>query len=173
MNEKESSINYIIEAFFLLLKTNNIENISISDICQKAGVSRVTFYRNFKDKIDIINTYFSLMIKQFIIEMGTNTHYDYYHIAYHTFEMLKKEKENILSLINNNLSYMYQNLLNHHFDKNFKNDNYGSKLTAYIFAGALYNISLYWIKNDCKESIDEIITEFFKICNFDDKKPLN
>ena len=80
MNEKESSINYIIEAFFLLLKTNNIENISISDICQKAGVSRVTFYRNFKDKIDIINTYFSLMIKQFIIEMGTNTHYDYYHI---------------------------------------------------------------------------------------------
>lgn len=163
INSKE----YIIEAFFMLLKTKKMEDISISDICAKAGVSRVTFYRNFKDKYDVINGYFMMMIKKFVLEMGTRAHHDnYYDIAYHTFYTLKKEKDTMQALIDNNLSYMYQDLLNKYLTKNFLDSNLGTPLTAHLFAGALYNVSIYWVKNDCKENIDDIIKEFFKICNF-------
>ena len=53
MQDNMSSRDFIIEAFFLLLRDNKINDISIQSIRDKAGVSRVTFYRNFKDKNDI------------------------------------------------------------------------------------------------------------------------
>ena len=172
MENQQTSRDYIIEAFFILLKNNKIDDISIAQICDKAGVSRVTFYRNFKDKKEIIEGYFTSSIQKFIKEMGlrhrTNNYYD---IAYQTFYFLKQEKENIKAIYNNNLSYMYLDLLNNNLVKNFINDGYGTKLNAYIYSGALYNISMYWvIEDDCKQDIDSLIEAFFKICNFEIKK---
>ena len=96
---------------------------------------------------------------------------NYYDIAYQTFYFLKQEKENIKSIYNNNLSYMYLDLLNTNLVKNFINDGYGTKLNAYIYSGALYNISMYWvIEDDCNKDIDSLIEAFFKICNFEIKK---
>lgn len=168
MEIQQSSREYIIEAFFLLLKENKINDITIAQICDKAGVSRVTFYRNFKDKMEIIDGYFSIMIKKFIIEMGvrhkTNNYYD---TAYQTFYVLKNEKENIKALASNNLSYLYLDLLNDKFSSNFINDGYGDVITAHIYSGALYNISMWWVINDdCQTDIDTLINKFFKICNF-------
>ena len=40
----------IIEAFLLLLQNQPYEKISISDIVKKAGVARVSYYRNFNSK---------------------------------------------------------------------------------------------------------------------------
>ena len=53
-----SSKEYIIEAFFIILKTKSVDKITILEVCAKAGVSRVTFYKYFKTKTDIINGYF-------------------------------------------------------------------------------------------------------------------
>ena len=171
MENELTSRDYIIEAFFILLKNNKIDDISIAQICDKAGVSRVTFYRNFKDKKDIIEGYFTTMIQKFIKEMGlrhkTNNYYD---IAYQTFYFLRQEKENIKSINNNNLSYMYLNLLNKHLINNFINDGYGNIINAHIYAGALYNLSMYWVMDDdCKTDIDKLIEAFFIICHFDPK----
>ena len=159
-----TSRDYIIEAFFLLLKEKNMNEISIAEICNKAGVSRVTYYRNFNEKIDIINAYFTTMIDRFVKTMGiVNT--NYHDVAYHTFSLLKEEKENIKALINNNLDYLYLNLLNKYLTRNFKKIE-NTEMLAHIYAGALFNISIWWVKNDCKGNIDTLINEFFKICNF-------
>ena len=55
MQYEISSRDYIIESFFILMKNKKMDDISIQEICNKAGVSRVTFYRNFKNKFDIID----------------------------------------------------------------------------------------------------------------------
>ncbi len=169
MQESYSSRDYIIEAFFLLLKDNKIGDISIASICDKAGVSRVTFYRNFKDKKDIIDGYFTKMIRQFIIEIGTkHKNSNYYDTAYQCFFLLKNEKENIKALANNDLSYLYLDLLNEKIAANFEIEGYGEAITAYVYSGALYNISIWWVtKDDCKTDIDIIIKSFFTICNFE------
>ena len=164
MENNMTSRDYIIESFFILLENNKFDDISIQEICNKAGVSRVTFYRNFSDKLDIINGYFVTMIKKFIQDVGkVNTNYR--DISYLTFTFLKQEKTKIKSLINNNLEYLYLNLLNNHLTKNFIKDNM-SEMLAHIYSGALYNLSIWWVNNDCKEDINILIDEFFKICNF-------
>ena len=45
---------YILQALFKLMAEYEYEKISVIDIANKAGVSRATFYRNFKRKEDII-----------------------------------------------------------------------------------------------------------------------
>ncbi|MCI8307246.1 MAG: TetR/AcrR family transcriptional regulator [Lachnospiraceae bacterium] len=40
-----------------LLETKEIEDISISELCDEAGVGRASFYRNFNSKEDILRAY--------------------------------------------------------------------------------------------------------------------
>lgn len=46
--------NYIFEALYELLSRRTINEINVSEICEKAGVSRMSFYRNFKSKDDLV-----------------------------------------------------------------------------------------------------------------------
>ena len=48
MNEKEKlTEQYIYGAFLQLLEKKHYDDISVCEICTKAGVSRMSFYRNF------------------------------------------------------------------------------------------------------------------------------
>ena len=51
-----SADNCIYQALEILLESKPYNKISITDICTKAGVSRVTFYRHYKDKDEILLT---------------------------------------------------------------------------------------------------------------------
>ena len=39
------------------MNKKNYENITITDIAERAGVTRITFYRNFNTKDDIVKQY--------------------------------------------------------------------------------------------------------------------
>jgi len=45
----------IIEALDELLENMSFEDVQVQDICDKAQVSRTTFYRHFRDKYDLVN----------------------------------------------------------------------------------------------------------------------
>jgi AcrR family transcriptional regulator len=50
----ENSRACIVEALFRRMKKISYNKISVSDIIKKAGVSRQTFYRHYKNKDDVI-----------------------------------------------------------------------------------------------------------------------
>ena len=61
--EKERSphptaADYIYEALVELMKQKPYHEITITDITKKAGVSRMAYYRNYKDKDDILIEHF-------------------------------------------------------------------------------------------------------------------
>ncbi len=56
----DAIINYFIEQ----LRTKNINQISVMEIAQEVGISRVTFYNYFKSKEDIIET----ILEEILIE---------------------------------------------------------------------------------------------------------
>lgn len=51
---KVRSMNLITTALFELLETKRFADISVTDICERAGVSRKTFYRNFDSKPSVV-----------------------------------------------------------------------------------------------------------------------
>lgn len=57
---KDKAKNYylIMNTAISLIKKNGYDQISINEICEKAGVSRSTFYNLFKNKDDLISSFF-------------------------------------------------------------------------------------------------------------------
>ncbi len=47
----------IAEAFMALLKEKSLEDITVNELCERAGVRRTTFYKHFKDKFDYIASF--------------------------------------------------------------------------------------------------------------------
>lgn len=50
-------IEHITESLLTLLEDKAIEDISISELCDNAGIGRASFYRNFNSKDDILKAY--------------------------------------------------------------------------------------------------------------------
>lgn len=52
-SDSSETQNRIIEAAAQLLKAHGVRRVSVEDICKKADLSKVTFYKYFEDKIEI------------------------------------------------------------------------------------------------------------------------
>ena len=152
-----SSREYIIEAFFILLKSKKIEKISILEVCAKAGVSRVTFYKYFKTKVDIIKEFFrinDLNLNTFIEENKPKDNYkELFTDKY--FETIKNNYDKLESLVSNDLEFL---LLEQITSSVLKiTDNAEENVTyAYVFAGGLFNITIKWINEECKTPTNTI-----------------
>jgi AcrR family transcriptional regulator len=60
------------------MKSTSVEKITVTEIVETCGVTRQTFYRNFKDKYDLINWYFDKILLESFEHMGEGkTVYDW------------------------------------------------------------------------------------------------
>ena len=56
--------DYIYEALVELMKQKPYDQITITDIVQKAGVSRMAYYRNYQSKDDILISHYRKVLSQ-------------------------------------------------------------------------------------------------------------
>lgn len=162
---KSYTKKYLTTALFKLMKGKNYNNITISDITKKAGVSRVTYYRNFESKDDIIYQYFISNIEPFnsSITFRPRCKDDYFEIIYHVFEGLKKKKEILDLLISANLEHLLLKFINDSFVDSVRNNHVDNDFIAYGYAGAFFNISIKWIKEQFITPIKEVVNSMYKI----------
>ena len=57
INRKHSTKDYITIALYYLMSKKDYESTTVTDICNKARVSRMSFYRYFNNKEDIFINY--------------------------------------------------------------------------------------------------------------------
>ena len=55
---KQDSKDYLTTALFQLLQTKCLNEIKITDLVKRAGVSRMAFYRNFETIDEVLIEYF-------------------------------------------------------------------------------------------------------------------
>lgn len=63
INNDSYVANKITETLLDLLKKYDLNKISISALCDKAGVGRASFYRNFNSKEDVLKKYDQRLIE--------------------------------------------------------------------------------------------------------------
>lgn len=61
-------IRHITNAALELLADKPLNNISISELCEKAGVGRASFYRNFEDKEGILKAHLNEIFHEWVRE---------------------------------------------------------------------------------------------------------
>lgn len=53
------------------MKTTPVEDITVRQICNVCGVTRQTFYRSFRDRDDLINWYFNIILNESFQRLGS------------------------------------------------------------------------------------------------------
>ncbi len=145
--------NSLKKALIILMNEMDYENISITLLCNKAGVSRTAFYNNFQTKNDLLKEIVIDLNTKLLIKVGSpyrkNTSYDWYV----KFFFLVKENSNELKLIfNAGFINKYLYMLNEMVLKD-KNIPIEKKYQRLIWSGGIANALVYWINNNLKEDI--------------------
>lgn len=58
MEKKRSSYELIIDSLLELLETTPIDKITVAQIVDNCGIAHRTFYNNFKDKYDVLSSFY-------------------------------------------------------------------------------------------------------------------
>lgn len=156
----------ITEALLSLMEKKDYKSISITDIVNEAHLSRVTYYRHFSTKEDIIIRYFELTKKRFaeqtrLTSGGAPKNNELVILA--LFLFFKANIKANKCLRKAGLDGELLKFLSTEFLENLpvKFDKY----IAYFVAGALYNVLIHWLDNDCKDSIEEVSKPFIDVQN--------
>ena len=142
-----------------LMQTHDYSAISITQIVQKAGVSRMTYYRNFNSKEDILRDYMDEIIAHYIEDIQNlpenEGFQDYSHIR-HCLEYFKNYSDFVLCLAKANLTEILLNGLNSYmlYAGDADGTSFAGKCRLYYYAGALYNVYMQWLKDGMREDLD-------------------
>ena len=162
------SKDYIIDAFFALLKEHDYYAIDVTKISKKAGVSRATFYRNFQSKEEIIKAYLERSEFEFLsVHSSMNPYRDPKEFIYLCFEKLNQEKANLLALYSQGLIHYLSEALNAGIEKDFADHERGDKAAAYLYAGAVYNLEVYYLANGARETPEVLTKELLRFLHYE------
>ena len=154
---KKITKDSITIALLRLMETHEYKNISITDICNVAGVSRNAFYRNYPAKDAILRQYiyeFTDNWRKKLREIKKLTALQYFTTL---FEETKKREDLVKKLIHSQLEYILIDV----FFTFFRNFALTSQNTTYLqchFAGSIYAITIHWIMNEQPETAEELGT---------------
>ncbi len=157
--------NCIIQVFLRLLNDKSFNKISITEICEKAGVARVSFYRNFENKEDVLVKH----IEKIFFD-NENEKYDLseYEILYKrlekTLRLSLNNKEFLTALYRDNLLHLLYDRLKfftpaHIMDAGKLN----YEIQPRFFAGASYGVISHWIEGGFAIPPEKLAKEFSEL----------
>ncbi|MBS6627864.1 MAG: TetR/AcrR family transcriptional regulator C-terminal domain-containing protein [Clostridiales bacterium] len=156
---KRDSIARIEKAFTELLQDRELNEISISVLCKKAGLNRSTFYANYEDIYALADSIRDRLENNFAVlykderEEKINTN-DYLKLFHHIYENQPLYRTYFKLGYDNNCnigSYMYDTQL---AARHFKNKHIRYHME--FFRNGLTSIIKMWLQNGCKESPQEM-----------------
>jgi len=169
-----SSKRLIRQTLIFLMSKKKYDDITVKDICEKANLSRMTFYRNYSSKDDIFKEYTDERFQDFYFIISKDDVLNLDTFSIQLFEYLKKYQTQIEILRTANKEFMllnqfrnYSSYLLAKFKLESKYNRVNKDLVLFL-AGGLYSLLLSWLENKMKQSPQEMADLFVSLI----KKPL-
>ena len=169
MKKENLTRDYIFQAYLQLLSNQDYDDISICDICTKAGVSRMSFYRNFKSKEDLTFKGIEEITKVMEDEIKKLDNVSTYSVLKVFFEYTKKFKQPLLSFKNCEFTHTLKNLTTKKLLEEFPSDcvNRTSKYIPLFYFGSIISVLFEWLKSGCEETPEEMARFIASLINFE------
>ncbi|MGD0031156.1 TetR/AcrR family transcriptional regulator [Paenibacillus illinoisensis] len=166
--DRINSQRYIIEAVSLLLQEHKAQDITVTDICKKAGVARVTFYKYYTSVFDAMRAAVEESFKDFFGKISDlNLQTDMKLIIEYALEDLYETRKILKNLIDTNMSGVLLQYVNHALEsillKQTTSTNKPSRIQFMFIAGGLFNIVLDWIEKGAKESKESLAEQIHEV----------
>lgn len=160
----------IISAFNRLISKNNFDKITVSMIISEANISRSTFYRYFKDKYDVMNANYKLIIDFYLSNYQCHNYRDMFYYLFDTIQTSWKslsrlfESTGINSFGNFIATYSYDTALNiTKINRSGNGFTQKEAAQAKVFCFAVSEAFKEWIVGEFKLSSSEIADLLFEI----------
>ncbi|MCL2834616.1 MAG: TetR/AcrR family transcriptional regulator [Treponema sp.] len=160
----QRTCSWILEAILLLTDEMPYSKISVSDIVKKAGIARQTFYRNYKDKDEVILQYFSNVFANEMLNME-NSAKNTINLTFNIQYMVKQQGNLKKMLSSPGILNLFKSRLNEWLDslsKQYKNrlsqDNrqINHYKIIYQITGIL-DVIMDWFKNDMPIPVEQLL----------------
>lgn len=151
----------IAQALSKLIETKPLSEIKITELTRIAGVSRMTYYRNFNSKEEIFSAYFDIILRRYDEAEGYLQLFGIYHDKEHMvhyFRFVLEHKDFLYAIVNNGYGNVFLDALTNYIVKKWltNKDNQTEYYTLCAFAGSLYSLYVSWAKNNFEESPEEM-----------------
>lgn len=145
----QQSRKFIMVALLDLMKKHPYEKITVKDITDRAGVARLTFYRNFLDKEDVLRKYLQNMFIDYMEELKKeNTLVDALAVCFSYWQMNGGFTE---LLIKNRIEYILYQPFKEYVSAVLERYEVSDRLTESqkeFIVGGLFFSMIDWIKDD-------------------------
>ncbi len=166
----------IEEALFILLKNKKFSEITVSDIVNTSGVARASYYRNFENKEAVIESYMARQRQEVAVKIefteSINDLFIQDKLAT-SLEHYLKQKHYFLSLYDNGFGTLILEELNK-FAEEILGDMPSHSIkrySLYFLSGAMFNMTIQWLKGGAMESPMEMAQTFIEFLNMSPLKP--
>ena len=157
--QKNLTTSSIRISLLKIMEKKNFNAINISEVCRTAGVSRVAFYRYFKDLEEVIEIFLEEKFEGYMDEIKHVSLLDTYEISLIFFRYIEKEYDFYNTLINSGhldtLAQYFETSIQYLFravDLGYDLEDEEIKYYAGYRAGGLCRLMILWVSNDMKES---------------------
>lgn len=152
-------------ALIMLLKEKNFDQISITDITEKAGVSRMAFYRNYSSKEEILLTHMEQIMNDYSEALSGIKSLTVRDVVRYVCENMKENIDIIESIVAagliNNMSAMISMRLKKCYPK-LEESSVGKYAAGFYIGGTVFIMRL-WIENGMQEEPEEIAETICKL----------
>lgn len=151
----------LVTALMQLLKDKPLSAISISELTNKAGVSRMTYYRNYQSKEEIFLSYLDDLVDLYREDANkrpVSEHYYDMNSLVRCFTYFRKYKDFLDSLFQSGLGYYFLEAINGYVLEKWQKPGDGIEhyYELQAFSGALLTIFLSWESRGSQESPKEL-----------------
>lgn len=153
---------HIVAALIELSNEKPFSAITISELTTRAGVSRMTYYRNYTSKEDVFQTYMTELLERFYedsLHIKKPENYGEYEHILQCFRYFEKYNEFVNCLINIGMGELFLNAIDAYvIGVYYHNDQPDIKLyyQLHSYAGSLFNVYMAWIRTGANESIETL-----------------
>ena len=145
----------IVQALLQLTQKKPLSTITISELCEKAGVSRMTFYRNYESKEEIFTKHLAELFAEYKNDTydgdGEGIYYDEAHMI-HYFTSLYRYKDFLDGLLRCGFGTYFLEMIHEYLIEKWGKtaDHY----TLAAFSGSLYHFFYLWAKEGHKQQVE-------------------
>ena len=152
------------------MQKKDYEDISVKEICERAGVSRMSFYRYYMMKDDIFINYCDERFEEFYDHIGAIENLEIEDFSLEIFKFIDKYRKQIKTLFQAHREFMLLEQLNSYARYVFMNSKSkfisvqkNNPVYAFFMAGGLFNVIVYWMNSERHISPKEINEMLYSI----------
>lgn len=147
----------LFDALMKLMQEKKFDKISVGELCEAAGVSRMTYYRSYNNKEDILLQHLDECFAVYLTDLPVR---DFYGVALSFFQFWQgQERAFLIAVVRSGLSAQLMDKFYGYLDQIIPQMVPSEEVQPFVksfLAGGLYKMLMDWMKAGTQTSPEEM-----------------